>query len=81
MALSSEEVKCIQQQFEQEYFYPKPYSKYVNAVAPRRDIDGDWYISVSLLEPLPLELSLPIEYQGVEVVVEVAGEIRPQEPT
>jgi len=43
-----------------------------NAPADQKD---DFCISVGLRNPLPPDLSLPSEYQGVRVLVEVVGEI------
>ncbi|QQG45590.1 MAG: hypothetical protein HYW89_01545 [Candidatus Sungiibacteriota bacterium] len=87
MSLAFQEVERIKKQFEQEYFFAQPYSEYVNMCGIAKigvrdkivpiDVAGDFCILVGLRKPLPQNLSLPTEYQGVKVVVGVIGEIRP----
>ena len=87
MRFSLQKVKRIKKQFEKKYFFTKPYLEYVNACGISKvgiqdktapiDISGDYCISVRLRKPLPKNLSLPTEYQGVKVFVQVTGEIRP----
>jgi len=85
--LSFEEVKRIKEEFQKEYFFKEPFSAHVNMCSISKvgikdkeysvDQRDDFCISVGLRSPLPPDLSLPSEYQGVRVLVEVIGEIRP----
>ena len=87
MDRARQEVKQIKKQFEQEYFLAQPYSEYVNMCGITKvgikdktapvDTRDDLCIVVGLRKPLPKNLSLPSEYRGVKVFVQVIGEIRP----
>lgn len=86
MGLPFREVKLTKKQFEEEYFFAKPWKEFVNSCGISKvgtkdkfapiDEQGDWCISVGLRKSLPPGLSLPTEYQGVKVFAEVIGEIR-----
>lgn len=85
--LSFEEVKRIKEEFQKEYWFKEPFSVHVNMCGISKvgindknapvDQKDDFCISVGLRNPLPLDISLPSEYQGVRVFVKVIGEIRP----
>lgn len=85
--LSFEEVKRIKEGFQKEYFFKEPFSSYINMCSISKvgikdkdaltDQKDNFCISVGLRNSLPANLSLPSEYQGVRVFVEVIGEIRP----
>jgi hypothetical protein len=85
--LSFEEVQRIKEEFQKEYFFKEPFSAHVNMCGISKvgikdknspaDQKDDFCISVGLRNPLPSDISLPSEYQGVRVLVQVIGEIRP----
>lgn len=86
MGIPFEDVERIKKEFQGEYLLRESYSEYVNMCgistvgikdknAPA-DQEKDFCISVGLRSPLPPDLTLPTEYQGVRILVEVIGEIR-----
>lgn len=87
MTFTFQEVERVKEQFVQEYFLVRPYSEYINMCATGKFVvndklipineDGEWRIFVGLCKSLPQDLSLPTEYHGVKVVVQVIGEILP----
>lgn len=87
VGLSFEEVTQIKEEFQKEYFLKEPFSVYINMCSistvgikdKNAPADQKKYfcICVGLRNPLPSGISLPSEYQGVRVLVEVIGEIRP----
>lgn len=86
MGLPIEEVRRIKKQFEKEYYFKEPYSRYVNMCGISRvdlqedenapeDEKQDLCIMVGLRKRLPKKLALPATYKGVRVYVKVYGEI------
>ena len=83
MGLPFKDVERIKKEFQEEYFLKEPYSAYVNICGISRvgikdknaptDQEKDFCISVRLRNPLPPDIGLPEEYQGVRVLVEVIG--------
>lgn len=76
MKLSFVDVQRIKERFEKKCLFREPFSAYVNGccIVPA----GEKYrlhILVTLRKPLPPDLVLPEEYQGVKVAIEVVGEI------
>ena len=84
--LTFEQVKGIQKAFIQEYMLPVEWRRYVNmcgistisilnADAPDEE-KNNLCLKVGLIKPLPPNMSIPLEYQGVKVFVEIIGEIK-----
>jgi hypothetical protein len=87
MILTIEQVKDIKKAFMQEYVFPVQWREYVNMCGISKvgifnadasdEEKNNFCLKVGLLKPLPPDMSIPSEYQGINVFVEVTGEIRP----
>lgn len=85
--LSFEEIKRIKEEFQKEYSLKEPFLAHVNTCGISKvgirdknapaDQKEDFCISVELRNPLPSDIALPREYQGVRVLIEVIAEISP----
>ena len=89
--MNFQQVSAIKEQFAQAYMFSEPWSDYVNMVGISKvgllddtaedEEKEDACIGVGLLKPLPPDLVLPTEYQGVKVYLMATGVIRPLQQT
>jgi hypothetical protein len=76
--------KAIQGRFIRQYVRKKPYAPYVNGCGlskvglsdRNQAVKGDFCIIVRLLRPLPRNLKLPSQFEGMKVLARVVGPVR-----
>ena len=76
---SYDDVCQIKRNFESVYLNQRPWGDYIvgcGITGGGRGSNGGYRIKVNLRSGPPTGLSLPSEYQGVEIIIEVVGEIR-----
>lgn len=85
--LTLDQLGDIQQAFAQIYMFPIKWHDYVRfcsvtqiGILDRNASDeekNNFCLRVGILKPLPPDMSIPSEYQGLRIFVEIIKEIKP----